>query len=44
MHEVAFLFHLICPLSLGWRGGAMVGRRTLGREAVGSIPSRGVAA
>ena len=28
----------------GWRGGATVGRPTSGREAVGSIPGRGVAA
>ena len=28
----------------GWRGGATVGRRTSGREAVGSIPGRAVAA
>jgi len=30
--------------NIGWRGGATVGRRTSGHEAVGSIPSRGVAA
>jgi len=41
------LHHKICLLhtgSPGWRGGATVGRRTSGREAVGSIPGRGVAA
>ena len=31
-------------IRLGWHGGAMVGRRALGRKAVSSIPGRGVAA
>ena len=35
---------LVIKPTLGWRGGATVGRRTSGCEAVGSIPGRGVAA
>jgi len=35
---------LIMNRRIGWRGGAMVGRRALGRKAVSSIPGRGVAA
>jgi len=31
-------------IDIGWRGGATVGRRALGRKAVSSIPGQGVAA
>ena len=39
-HGYMSVTHIVCPVCCQsrWRGGATVGRRTLGREAVSSIP------
>ena len=44
MEEGVFKLQWTSFSTVGWRGGATIGRRTLDREVTGSIPDRGVAA